>query len=300
MNRDLLLILVIIAGLTATTMLTRWNDAHAAEPQFAEEPLYLNGPATKRLTLAFNGVAADWYWMKSLQYMGRKIVNYEDTHNGNFNLRNLSSLNLKLLPSLLKMSATLDPQFTEPYYYGAVILPEVDANAAIDLLNQGIAANPNEWRLRQYLGYIYWQRHDYAHASDVYADGAKLPGAPPWMTAMSARMKAEGGAMLAAREMYAHLSEASDDENVKKMVDKQLQRLDALEDRDKIRRVLSEFVAHNGRCPSSWKEVSTALRAAGLRLNEAGAPLDPVNINYRLVHKSCDADLDGSSSVPAL
>jgi hypothetical protein len=300
MKRDLLLILIIIAGLAATTLLTRWNDAHAAEPQFAEDPLYLNGPAMKRLTLSFNGVAADWYWMKSLQYLGGKIVNYEDTHGGRFNLRNLSSLNLKLLPSMLKMSTTLDPQFMEPYYHGALILPEVDPNAAIDLLNQGIAANPNEWRLRHYLGYIYWQRHDYARASAVYADGGRLPGAPAWMAAMGARMKAEGGATLAAREMYAHIYETSDDPNVKRMVEKQLQRLDALDDREKIRHVLSEFAARNARCPASWKEISPALKAAGLRLDESGTPLDPTNVGYRLVHKTCDADLDGSSSVPAL
>jgi hypothetical protein len=300
MKRDYLLILTIILGLTATALLTRWNDSHFSEPQFGEEPLYLNGAAMKRLALAFNGVAADAYWMKSLQYVGRKIINYQDTHAGNVYLRDLSSLNLQLLPSLLKMSTTLDPQFLEPYYYGAVILPEIDTNAAIDLLNQGIAANPDEWRLRQYLGYIFWQRHDYASASEAYAAGGKLPGAPPWMTAMGAHMKAEGGAKQAAREMYAHLYDASNDLNVKRMVEKQLLRLDSLEEREKIRQVLSEFETRAGRCASSWREVTPALRAAGLRISEAGAPLDPGNVAYRLIKNGCDVDLDEKSSVPQL
>ena len=210
----------------------------------------------KRLTLAFNGVAADWYWIRSLQYVGRKIVNYEDTHAGNFDLSSLSSLDLRLLPSLLRMATTLDPQFLEPYYYGALILPDVNADEAIALLNYGIAANPDKWRLYQHLGYIYWQRGDYHKASDVYAAGAKIPGAPPWMLAMSARMKAEGGAGQAAREMYVHLSEASDDPNVKQMVEKQLMRLDSVEERDKIRRVLADYKVRTGRCVTSWKEIS--------------------------------------------
>ena len=300
MKRDYLLILTIVVGLSAATLTTRWNDAHRRdlETQFAEEPLYLNGPAMKRLTLAFNGVAADWYWMRSLQYVGRKIINYEDKHDGNFDLSDLSSLDLRLLPSLLRMSTTLDPQFLEPYYYGALILPDLDPNEAISLLNYGIAANPDKWRLYQHLGYIYWQRRDYDKASEVYAAGAKIPGVPPWMLAMSARMKAEGGAGQAAREMYSHLSEASDDVNVKSMVEKQLMRLDSIEERDRIRKVLSDYKARTGHCVAAWKEISSTLRAAGLQIDRSGAPLDPSNMAYRLVKGGCDVDLDEYSPVP--
>jgi tetratricopeptide (TPR) repeat protein len=300
MKRDYLLVLVILVGLTAAAMVTRWNDRHARDlnPRFAEEPLYLNGPAMKRLTLAFNGVAADWFWLRSLQYVGRKIVSYEDAHEGNFNLANLSSLDLRLLPSLLRMTTTLDPQFLEPYYYGAFILPDLDPNEAIALLNHGIAANPDKWRLYQHLGYIYWQRSDYQKASEVYAAGARISGAPPWMLAMSARMKAEGGAGAAAREMYVHLSEASDDPTVKEMVAKQLMRLDSVEERERIRRVLSDYATRSGRCATSWKEINVALRAAGLRMNAAGAPIDPKDLPYRLVKSGCEVDLDEHSEVP--
>ena len=300
MKRDVLLALTIAVGLSAAALVTRWNDAHRPdfETQFAEEPLYLNGPAMKRITLAFNGVAADWYWMRSLQYVGRKIIKSEDTPAGNFNLNDLSSLDLRLLPSLLRMATTLDPQFLEPYYYGAVILPDLNRDEAISLLNYGIAANPDKWRLYQHLGYIYWQRRDYHKAAEVYAAGAKIAGAPPWMLAMSARMKAEGGASQAAREMYAHLSEASDDLNVKRMVEKQLMRLDAVEERERIRRVLTDYKARTGRCVTSWKEIVSSLHAAGLRVDASGAPLDPNNVPYRLIKDGCDVDLDEHSEVP--
>lgn len=300
MKRDFLLVLTIVLGLSAAALTTRWNDAHRRDlaMQFAEEPLYLNGPAMKRITLAFNGVAADWYWMRSLQYVGRKIINYEDAHAGNFNLNDLSSLDLRLLPSLLRMATTLDPQFLEPYYYGALILPDLNQDEAISLLNYGIAANPDKWRLYQHLGYIYWQRDDYHKASEVYAAGAKIAGAPPWMLAMSARMKAEGGAGQAAREMYAHLSEASDDLNVKRMVEKQLMRLDSVEERNRIRRVLSDYKVRTGRCVTSWKEIVSSLQTAGLRVDASGAPLDPKNVPYRLIKDGCDVDLNEHSEVP--
>jgi tetratricopeptide (TPR) repeat protein len=299
MKRDYFLVFVIVLGLTGAALLTRWNDEHRnVATQFAEEPLYLNGPAMKRLTLAFNGVAADWFWLRSLQYVGRKIVKYEDTHAGNLDLTSLSSLDLRLLPSLLRMTTTLDPQFLEPYYYGAFILPDLDSNEAIALLNHGIANNPDKWRLYQHLGYVYWQRGDHQKASEVYAAGAQIPDAPTWMLAISARMKAEGGAGAAAREMYTHLSEASDDPTVKAMVQKQLMRLQSVEERDRIRHVLSDYAGRTGRCVQSWREISLALQTAGLRINNAGEPLDPKNIPYQLIKNGCDVDLHEHSEVP--
>ncbi len=300
MKRDYFLVLTIAVGLTAAAILTHWNDVRHRDltRQLPDEQLYLNEPAMKRLTLAFNGLAADWYWMRSLQYVGRRIVDYEDSHSGNFDLNSLSSLDLRLLPSLLRMTTTLDPQFLEPYYYGALILPDLNPEEAISLLNDGIAANPGKWRLHQHLGYIYWQRGEYNKASDVYAAGAKIPGVPPWMMAMSARMKAEGGAPQAAREMYTHLSESSDDPKVKEMVEKQLMRLDSLEDRDKIRRVLADFATRTGRCVASWKEISAFLPAAAFRIDASGAPLDPTNVPYRLIKNGCDVDLGERSGVP--
>jgi tetratricopeptide (TPR) repeat protein len=300
MKRDFFLVLVIVVGLLAAALLTRWNEEHSRDlkVQSEDEHLYLNGPAMKRLTLAFNGLAADWYWMRSLQYVGRKMVAYEDTHTGNLDLNSLSFLDLRLLPSLLRMTTTLDPQFLEPYYSGALILPSLNPDEAISLLNQGIAANPRQWRLYQHLGYIYWQLGDYHKASEVYAAGAKISGVPPWMMAMSARMKAEGGASQAAREMYTHLSESSEDPTVKQMVKMQLMRLDSLEERDRIRRVLSDYTNRSGHCAMSWKEITAALPAAGLRIDASGAPLDPTNVPYRLIKNGCDVDLDEQSELP--
>jgi len=301
MKKDTLLVSVIVVGLAAVVLLAHWMDHHRQDmnARFSEERLYVDGATAKRLTFAFNGIAADWYWMRSLQYVGRKIINYEDTHEGGFYLHDLTLLDLHLLPSLLRVTTTLDPQFMAPYEYGAVILPELNQDEAISLLNYGIAANPSSWRLYQHLGYIYWQRKDYSQASDVYAAGAKLPGAPAWMAAISARMKAEGGSRDAAREMYEHLYEASNDEAVKEMVTKQIMRLDSLDERDAIRRILDDYRAQSGRCASSWRDVAGALRTARLKIDSlSGAPLDPSSAPYRLIKNGCDLDLNENTRVP--
>lgn len=301
MKKTALLVSAIVVGLAAVTLLSRTIDARRANisGQFAEEPLYVSAPTARRLSLAFNGLASDWYWMRSLQYVGGKIVNYEDTHEGRVDFGNIASLNLELLPQLLQVSTALDPQFMAPYEYGAMILPELDSEHAIVLLNYGIKQNPTAWRLYHHLGYIYWQRKDYLKASDVYAVGATLPGAPDWMAAMGARMKGEGGSRESAREMYRHLSETTTDEAIKSMVSKQVTRLDSLDERDTIRSVLNSFKARSGRCALTWSEVVEPLRAAKLNLDgTTGAPIDPSGVPYELIKTGCDVGLNINTKVP--
>jgi tetratricopeptide (TPR) repeat protein len=307
MKRSLLLISILIAGLGASVALAHVMDARrGADQNQSDETLYVGGATAKRLALGFNGLAADWYWMRSLQYVGRKIVHFEDTHDAHVSFSTLADLDLRLLPSLLKVSTTLDPQFMAPYEFGATILPEINSDQAIELLNAGIAANPNAWRLYQHLGYVYWQRHDYQKASELYTAGGKLAGAPPWMLAMGAHMKAEGGSRNAAREMYQHLYDSSNDRAVRDMVEKQLMRLDSLDDRDAIRQVLTIYKEKNGRCPVSWREISGQLAQArlmsapnsarALRMDATGAPLDPSGVAYWL--EDCDVDLGKETQVP--
>jgi tetratricopeptide (TPR) repeat protein len=301
MKRDVSLVFILFLALGAVVLLGRSIDARGprAESKYGEDQLYLSGPTAKRMTLAFNGLAADWYWMRSLQYVGGKIVSYEDAHEGQFELGDLSKLDLKLLPSLLQVTTTLDPQFGAAYEYGAVLLPEINPQEAISLLNKGITANPSSWRLYQHLGYIYWQRQDYEKASEAYAAGARQPGAPSWMAAMAARMKGEHGSRDSAREMYRHLSEDSNDEVIKKVVAYQITRLDWLDDRDVIRKLLGDYRAQTGRCPSSWRDITDRFRGTRLRIDSGtGAPVDPSQLPYRLSKDGCDVELDPYSKVP--
>jgi tetratricopeptide (TPR) repeat protein len=299
-RQTIALALVIVAGLTAALLLTRRMDARHQDlsARAAEEQLYLKGSTARRLSLAFNGLAADWYWMRSLQYVGRKAVRYRDTHNEPLQLNDLGVLNLQILAPLLRVTTTLDPQFMAPYEYGAMILPTYNEEEAISLLNYGIQQNPNAWRLYQHLGYIYWKRNDYQKASEIYAAGGRLPGAPRWVTEMSARMAAEGGSRQSAREMYQHLYDEAADDHIKDMLAGRLMQVDSFDQRDLIKRVLGEYTKRFEKCPSAWREIAPALRALRFRVDNNGAPLDPSGTAYVLVKNGCDVDVDPQSKVP--
>src|SRR5687767_13319564 len=122
-KHDALLLLTVLVGLAGVIGVSRMIESQrsVATPTATEEQLYLNGATVKRVSLGFSGLAADWYWMRSLQYVGRKVL----TNGQGLQLDNLGTLNLKLLAPLLDISTTLDPQFLEPYEYAAIVLPGI-------------------------------------------------------------------------------------------------------------------------------------------------------------------------------
>lgn len=295
-RRDARLALVILCGLAATVALARWMDAHRppATPAREAEELYVSPETARRMSLGFNGLIADWYWLRTLQYVGRKVGAYQ----GDIQLDDLSPLAIRQLAPLLDQATTLDPHFMAAYEYGAVVLPSIDVEAAIRLTRKGIAANPHEWRLPKYLGYIYWQQQRYADASAAYREGAQIPGAPAWMGAMAAQMELKGGSRDVARTLYQRMYEESSGD-IKLLAAKRLAQIASLDERDAIRRVLDALRVRNGRCAANWREAAGPLRAAGLNVDDATlAPLDPAGVPYVLDPSACDVRLDARSPVP--
>jgi tetratricopeptide (TPR) repeat protein len=296
--REFALALVIACGLGASAGLSRWLDARRPRPeQLAQtsEELYLKPEQARRISLGFNALAADWYWMRSLQYVGRKI----GAHEGAIQIDDLSALNLKILAPLLDNATTLDPQFLAVYQYGAVVLPAVDVEAAVKLIRKGIEANPQAWRLHSYLGYIYWQQNRFPEASEAYAAGARVEGAPAWLSAMSAQMATKGGSRDTARAIYQNMYQQTDDEQMKKLALSRLLQLQSLDEMDALRRtVLDTHRTRTGNCPRTWREVAPLLqRAVRLPLDASGAPLDPAGVPYVIKQDSCEVELGDKSEI---
>jgi tetratricopeptide (TPR) repeat protein len=294
-QRDAALVAVVVLGLCSAAALVRLTEVNrpAEMAQREIEELYVSPEAARRASICFNGLVADWYWMRSLQYVGRRAL----AHQGKVNISDLSPLGLKMLAPLLDVTTTLDPEFGAAYEFGAAILPAFDSDAAVRLAEKGIAANPQSWRLYQHLGYVRWQRGEYAEASAAYEAGSRQLGAPGWMKELSARVAAEGGNRAVAREVFRRMHDEADDERVRQLALRRLAQIQSFEERDLIRPVLEAHRAEAGACPSEWREVAPALRRVkGLTLGPAGVPLDPSGVPYVLTPGRCEVDLDPTRS----
>ena len=294
--------LVILGGLVIVFFLTAFveRERPPLPADYEDEDMALNGSRFKGFAFGAEGLMADWYWMTSLQYIGKKVssIGLE-----NLDLEDMRPLNPRLLYPYLNNATDLDPQFIAPFSYGATILPAIDAQQAIALTEKGIANNPSAWRLYQYLGYIYWRVGNYEKASEVYGKGSQIEGAPVFMRMMSARMKTEGGSRDIAREMYKQIQAEAEDERSRQNAELRLLQIDSLDDRDLITAAISEFRDTTKRCPANWSELFPTLQkqqSGGheLRIDRSNNIVDPSGVPYFLNRESCTVELGNETKIP--
>lgn len=298
--REILLLTVLLAaGLTGAALLgDRLVAAKPSLPEsYEDEDLSLQGEKLKGYAFGFEGLIADWYWMRSLQYIGGKFVKASDR---TISLDDLKPLNPRLLYPLLDNATTLDPNFLTVYYYGAIVLPAIDPKEAIAIAEKGIRNNPSEWRLYHYLGFIHWRLGEYSKAAEVYEKGSRIEGAPPFMTLMVAKLKSDAGSRDTAREIYRQVYEQARDSQSKRNAELRLLQLDSLDERDAIGEAISEFREANGRCPSGWRELLPILSRKEIpgdrdfRIDKEGRVVDPTDAPYLLTSEGgeCAVALD--------
>lgn len=297
--KDLILPIAIVAGFA---LLSPLSDLVASQkPQlpetYADADLFVKGRELKGFVLGADSLVADWYWMRSLQYIGDKLVNSTE----DVRLDDLRNLNPRLLYPMLDSATDLDPHFIAPYTYGAMVLPAIDGNQAIAIAKKGIANNPNEWRLYQHLGYIYWRAKAYPQAAETYDIGSKIEGAAPFMKMMAAAMKTEGGSRATARTIYQEMFDSSADDAIKKTAESRLQELKWFDERDAIDEKLADAKTRTGECPQKLSEITSALLTVNLpdgdfSVDARGNLVDPTGAPYLLDRTECRVEIDRNLS----
>lgn len=262
---------------------------------YEDYDLSVHGSRLKGFAFGMEGLLADWYYMRSLQYIGDKVINAKSE---TINIEDLRDLNPRLLYPLLANATDLDPHFIAAYSYGALILPAIDPNKAIELASKGIANNPEQWRLYQYLGYIYWKLGRYTEAAEIYEKGSQVAGAAPFMKLMAASMKNEGGSRETARAIYREMLASSEDDRVRDTATLRLKELDSMDERDAIDHALAEFKEQSGHCAANFAEILPSLITVkmpgnhDLHVDNANRPVDPTGAPYILDKENCRAQLD--------
>lgn len=295
---------LLVIGLSALYPMQRWVDETAARPSISEEALYIaSGEAIKKMSLGLEALAADVYWIRTVQYFGRKVIDSGQP------LSSAASKDLRmdLLAPLLDIVVTLDPQHIPAYRFGAMFLPERDMPAAIALLEKGIGENPNEWRLYQDIGYIYWQEGNalegeeqaasYAKSADWFDKGSPLKGAPWWMRDLGGLMKIKGGSREVARAIYSTYL-TSDDQNVRAQAIERLKQLRSLDEIEAINVVLERYKEQTGGCPADLRALGSRFRSMNLAVNEDLLPVDPDGFAYAYDVSKCRVELAFESTVP--
>src|SRR5260370_12949621 len=144
-----------------------------------QDVLYVSSPKLlNRLSLGYEGLLADVYWTRAVQYFGEK----HHAGGGRY----------ELLWPLLNITTQLDPHLIPAYAFGQTFLSARPPNGAgvpekaIELVAYGIRNNPDDWHLYYDLGFIYFVLHDYPAAADPLLRGLRVSHTRPFFEIIAA------------------------------------------------------------------------------------------------------------------
>jgi tetratricopeptide (TPR) repeat protein len=260
--------LLLLFSMAASVVLVRRVDQLRAGATL-QEVLYVSSPKLlKRLSLGYDGLLADVYWTRAVQYYGGMH------HDGGGDYA--------LLAPLLNLTTQLDPHLIPAYEFGGTFLsakPPAGAGTpkrAVELVEYGIRNNPDNWHLYYDLGFIYYMdMKDYRGAADAFQRGSQTPNAHPFLRILAAQMAEHGGDPQTARMLWSATYQTTHDDHVKANAAAHLRALQVDQDVTDLEKVVEVYHQRTGRLPASFLDMA----AAGLL---RGVPEDPLGKPYRL------------------
>ncbi len=262
-----LLLLVLPLGFASVWRLQHSIDTQRASlSQERDDLLLRSGKLMKVMSLEYAPLLADVYWTRVVQYYGNKHVR--------------GQANLELLWPLLDITTTLDPNLLISYRFGAMFLSQAPpagagrSDLAVKLIQRGIEANPDYWRLYEDLGFVYYfDLKDYKKASEAFREGSAKPNAQLWMKVMAAKVAAEGESFETSYFLWTDIYNSTADPTVKKNALLRLQLLKVREDCKQLNALADEYAKRFGKRPA---RMSAMVQAGLLR----GIPGDPLGYAY--------------------
>jgi hypothetical protein len=261
-----------IALASAITLQAARDRAYPRDQRADEQLLYVSsGAALNRITLAFDALAADVYWIRAIQhYGGDRLAGPK------------AAAKYQLLYPLLDITTTLDPYFNIAYRFGAIFLSEASPGGpgrpdqSVALLRKAIVAMPHKWQYYHDIGFVYyWRLHDYQTAALWFQRAAEKPNAPNWLPPLAASMLARGQDRTAARFLWQQIAK-SEEAWLRQSAQRALVQLDALDQIDQLESLVNRFQPPAGE-RYSWPLLIAKRVLKGIPVDPAGTPyeIDP-------------------------
>jgi hypothetical protein len=264
---------LIAVFMTSAIGMERTRDRLYPLSSINDPSLYITSGATLgRFALGFKALAADLYWMRTLQYFGdiQRGHRLHGVGDADVARREYDSLY-----PLLDLTTTLDPRFNLAYRFGSIFLSEPPPagpgrpDLAIQLLEKGLRVRPDRWEYKHDIGFIYyWWVHDYIKAARAFGEASEMPGAPWWLKSLAATTLARGGDRQSSRTIFLALRESAEIDWLRHDAERRLAQLDALDAIDTLQSLVDRQAARDGHPPADW---STLVRAGAL----GAVPIDP-------------------------
>lgn len=197
-------------------------------------------------SFGFRNLLSDVVWLEAVQTAGNKRV--EDT-------------DYALLARQLNLVVDLDPRFTVPYLLGGLVLSESPNHVkdALDLLARGRPVHPDDWRFPFYIGYTrYFSLGETVEAGRSMREAAGLPGSPPYLPLLAARMLSEARDPQAALDLLASVAGQETDPARRSALERRMREVAVERDIQFLERAVEMYRGRNGFFPEDLHDLVDA------------------------------------------
>ena len=205
----------------------------------------LPAPVIKALSLEFEGVIADFLFLKTMTVIGQKIG--QDV--------TPSQQEWTMVHTLLDNITELDPRFWDPYLFGQMMLTWQagmfdEANA---LLLKAAEHRPHDFRPLYFVGFnhFYFQK-EFAQASDYLQQASVKPGAPSYLKGLAARLSLYGNRTEVGIAFLRQMLAGTHDPTLRSYLEK---RLIALEGIHTLEKKVQEYKDQFGSLPQKLEDL---------------------------------------------
>jgi tetratricopeptide (TPR) repeat protein len=191
----------------------------------------------KVVSLGFDNLFSDFYWLRAIQYYGEKANARE---------------NYRWLYPLMDLVTDMDPGFAYAYKFSGVTIPYDAASAqkANLILEKGLVNAPQLWQIPFYIGYNYLAFiGDYRKAGEYISRAANIPGAPPFLSGLASRLYAEAGRPELALDILGQIYNSVEDDLLRQTIEERIKLVVVERDLNMLNKAVTLFLQKTGRYP---------------------------------------------------
>ncbi len=177
---------------------------------------YPSGVWVRQAALGYETAAADIAWLRAIQYYGEHRLNDQ---------------RYDMIGHVMGIVTELDPRFTEAYVFGAFVLAQElrQPQRGLELLERGMRANPESWRLAFETGFLHYVgTKDYDAAARYFTRASRLPGHPDYVERFAAFTNQRAGNSGMAILLWKRI-EATGNKYMQEVARRELKQLEATE-----------------------------------------------------------------------
>ena len=221
--------------------------------------MYLpDGEILKLASLGYEHVVADLVWLRVIQVFGARHVTQDDYN---------------WVYRALDVTTTLDPQFVEAYLAGGLVLTVIadHVDQSNRILKKGIEANVKDWKIPFFLGFNYFNfLRDYETAAIYIEMATKIPGHPPWLPLLAARLHVQAQDPQVALEFLGRIYDDTSDSGLKAKLETRMKEVIIEQDLMALERAIDTYRSQYGALPESLERLAETGMIRGIRPDPFG------------------------------